>query len=341
MERVAAVLAGAGDRAVIARAVDLRGFGSRQPGEVAVVTADGVVTGSLLGGAADARLVEEAVGLLAGPPDARLVDVAIGEPEAVEAGLACGGTARLFVQDARLIPAAWWDAVAERRPAALVSGPGATSATVVDPAPVDSAATGAAADSARRIDIESTPTGPGETRARELLGAGVPAVEVIEGSDEIVEVWWPTPRLLVVGTAALADALSRQAALLGWEPRIDAATDPAAAVDGVGGLGAADAVVVLTHDPDVAIPVLAAALRPGPGYVGALGSRRTQADRRERLAAAGVDQVTIDRIHGPVGLDLGARTPEETALAICAEIVAHRRGRLPGSLKDSSGPIHR
>ena len=101
-----------------------------------------------------------------------------------------------------------------------------------------------------------------------------------------------------------------------------------------------DALVVLSHDPAVDTPALAAALRSGEPYVGALGSRHTQSARRQRLAAIGVPDAACDRIHGPVGLDLGARTPEEVALAVCAEILAHRSGRDAASLRAGTGPIN-
>jgi xanthine dehydrogenase accessory factor len=101
-----------------------------------------------------------------------------------------------------------------------------------------------------------------------------------------------------------------------------------------------DAVVVLTHDPKLDDPAITGALRRAAGYIGALGSRRTQDKRRERLIAAGVDADDLQRVAGPVGLDIGAHTPEETALSILAEIVAHRAGRDGGRLRGASGRIH-
>ncbi|MDP9482015.1 MAG: XdhC family protein, partial [Chloroflexota bacterium] len=92
------------------------------------------------------------------------------------------------------------------------------------------------------------------------------------------------------------------------------------------GLGPADAVAVLSHDVKFDEPAIVEALRRGCRYVGAVGSRKTQADRRERLLAAGVTEDELARLHGPIGLDLGGRAPAETALAILAEIVADRHG---------------
>ena len=105
-------------------------------------------------------------------------------------------------------------------------------------------------------------------------------------------------------------------------------------------LSARDAVLVFTHDPKFDEPALIAALASGAGYIGALGSRRTHADREERLRAAGVTDEQLARINSPCGLDIGARTPSETAVAVLGEILALRAGRRGGRLAEASGPIH-
>jgi xanthine dehydrogenase accessory factor len=105
-------------------------------------------------------------------------------------------------------------------------------------------------------------------------------------------------------------------------------------------LGPRDAVCILTHDNKFDVPAVKAALATDVGYIGVMGSRRTHDQRRERLIAAGVDEGQLARLMSPIGLDIGARTPEETAVSICAEIIASRTGRNVPSLKDTAGPIH-
>jgi xanthine dehydrogenase accessory factor len=104
--------------------------------------------------------------------------------------------------------------------------------------------------------------------------------------------------------------------------------------------GSDTAVVVLTHDDKFDVPALKGALETDALYIGALGSRRNQARRRERLVEAGVPEDALDRIAGPCGLDIGAGTPAETALSIMAEILAYRAGRLGGPLREAKGRIH-
>jgi xanthine dehydrogenase accessory factor len=102
-----------------------------------------------------------------------------------------------------------------------------------------------------------------------------------------------------------------------------------------------DAVCILTHDPKFDVPAIRGALASNVGYIGVMGSRKTHAKRLERLAEAGISQPEdLDRVMSPIGLDLGARTPEETAISICAEIISRRTGRSATSLKSTSGPIH-
>jgi xanthine dehydrogenase accessory factor len=165
-----------------------------------------------------------------------------------------------------------------------------------------------------------------------------------------VDVTCPAPRLIVFGAVDYAAALCRLARICGWrpyvvDPRAQFATrerfpeaeevvaawpDRAFAV--LGGIDPATHVVVLTHDPKLDDAALEIALRSSAAYIGAMGSRRAQTQRRERLAAIGITDEELGRLAAPVGLDLGATTSEETALSIMAEVVAVRHGRSGGRL---------
>jgi xanthine dehydrogenase accessory factor len=174
-----------------------------------------------------------------------------------------------------------------------------------------------------------------------------------------IESFAPPPRMVIFGAVDFTAALVRVAKVLGylvtvcdarpafatptrfpqadevvvdWPDRHLAAVGP--------DLGPRDAVCVLTHDPKFDVPAIVAALRTRCGYLGAMGSRRTHADRVARLKQAGVGDDELERVMGPIGLAIGARTPEETAVSICAEIIALRTGERAPFLRDSDGPIH-
>ena len=174
-----------------------------------------------------------------------------------------------------------------------------------------------------------------------------------------IESFAPPPRLIIFGAVDFTAALVRAGKLLGYRvtvcdaravfatrqrfPQADEVINewPNRYLEKVGDrLGARDAVCVLTHDTKFDVPAIVEALRTDVGYLGAMGSRRTHAKRVERLREAGVDDAGLARVMAPIGLDIGARTPEETAIAICAEIIARRAGRAALSLRDATGPIH-
>ena len=186
----------------------------------------------------------------------------------------------------------------------------------------------------------------GEAREREL--------------SVFIESFAPPPRMIIFGAVDFTAALAKVAKILGYRVTVcdarpvfatrtrfpmadEVVVDwPNRYLAKVGAeLGSRDAVCVLTHDPKFDVPAIVAALATGAGYLGAMGSRRTTDDRDARLREAGVDDAGLARVMGPIGLDIGARTPEETAVAICAEIISMRTGRSAPSLRDSSGPIHR
>jgi xanthine dehydrogenase accessory factor len=173
-----------------------------------------------------------------------------------------------------------------------------------------------------------------------------------------VDVVAPAPRLVVFGAVDYSAALCRLARAAGWrsyvcDPRSQFATPerfpdadevivawPEEAFARIGGIDRATYIAVLTHDPKLDDAALSIALRSEAAYVGAMGSRRAQAQRRERLLAAGLDEALLERVAAPIGLDLGAVSPEETALSIMSEVVAVRNGRDGGRLSQSAGRIH-
>ena len=179
----------------------------------------------------------------------------------------------------------------------------------------------------------------------------------VDGSKVFAEVYGPPPRLVVVGAVDVAEALCSAAGLLGWHT---ICVDPRAVFATRERIPSADelivawpddalaritpdhntAVVVLTHDEKFDLPALKVALRTGAFYIGAIGSRRTQARRRERLLEEGLTEAELARLSGPSGLDLGAETPAEQAISILGEALAVRAGRLGTPLKTAAGRIH-
>jgi xanthine dehydrogenase accessory factor len=194
--------------------------------------------------------------------------------------------------------------------------------------------------------------------AEELMWAERSELRDVGDVTLFVDVTAPAPRLVIFGAVDYAAALCRLARAAGWrpfvcDPRSQFATRgrfpdaeeviaawPQDAFARIGGIDRATYIAVLTHDPKLDDAALELALRSEAPYVGAMGSRRAQAQRRERLLAAGLDEALIDRVAAPIGLDLGALTPEETALSIMSEVVAVRHGRQGGRLSSAGGRIH-
>ncbi|HWF73527.1 MAG TPA: XdhC/CoxI family protein [Solirubrobacteraceae bacterium] len=204
------------------------------------------------------------------------------------------------------------------------------------------------------------------------LGDADLEAEALAGADELmweerselrgdlfIDITAPAPRLLIFGAVEYANHLAHFAKVTGWQPyvidpRAQFATDerfpdatevivswPGAAFEHLGGIDRATYLAVLTHDPKIDDEVLALALSAEPAYIGAMGAKRTQADRRERLLAAGVSEDELSRISAPIGLDIGGSSAEEVALSIMGELVAVRYGREAGRLSQrAAGKIH-
>ena len=209
----------------------------------------------------------------------------------------------------------------------------------------------------------------GSLGSDELDRAGLSAAEALLWAERsetreygetllFVDVVAPAPRLVVFGAVDYSAALCRLARAAGWrsyvcDPRSQFVTPerfpdadevivawPEEAFARIGGIDRATYIAVLTHDPKLDDAALSIALQSEAAYVGAMGSRRAQAQRRERLVAAGLDEALLERVAAPIGLDLGAVSPEETALSIMSEVVAVRNGRDGGRLSQSAGRIH-
>jgi len=313
----------------VATVVATRRSAPRPIGSKLVVTDTGEMQGSVSGGCVESDVYEACRGVLRGESP-RLLTYGITDDQALEIGLPCGGEIDVFVRAA--------DPELESR----LAGLGDRRAIVYTDLE----------DGAQRLALEGD-----EPVADELLRGGRSRVVELEGRRVFADVYGPPPRVFVFGAIDTAEALCRAAKQLGWRTivsdargrfatreRIPSADElivawPEEALERVRP-DHATAVVVLTHDEKFDLPALVGTLETEAFYVGALGSRRTQEKRRERLLEAGVSEDALERIHGPAGLDIGAHTPEETALSILAEILAARAGRSGGALRESSHRIH-
>jgi len=261
---------------------------------------------------------------------------------------------------------AWRDAVRAGRPVALATvivGPADRLGAKILCGPADAGAEAVVLGSLGDPDLDRVVTrdslGELEVGRSGTRHYGLAGEARLEDVSVFIESFAPPPRMIVFGAVDFTAALVRLAKLLGYRVTVGDARAvfatrarfpladevvvdwPDRHLAKVGaGLGPRDAVCVLTHDAKFDVPALKAALATRAGYIGAMGSRRTHAARVERLLEAGVDPADLDRIQSPIGLDLGARTPEETAVSICAEIIALRTGRRPPSLRHGAGPIH-
>jgi xanthine dehydrogenase accessory factor len=357
----------AGGTAGLATVVRTIKSAPRAAGAAMVLSPDGSVAGSVSGGCVEAAVYELAGEVVqTGRP--RLQRYGITDDDAFAVGLTCGGIIDIFAEPVsrETFPqlAAVANDIALHRPTAV--------ATVI--AHPDRDRVG------RRLVIgeASTDGGLGSARAddavaddaRGLLAAGRTAVLTYgpdgerqgEGMEVFVAGHAPRPRMIVFGAIDFAAALTRQAALLGYRVTVcDArpvfatpARFPAAdevVVDwpdrylagqqAVGAIDARTVICVLTHDPKFDVPVLEVALRlPRVGYVGAMGSRQTHLDRLDRLHEMGLTADETSALASPIGLDLGARTPEETAVSIVAEIIARRWGGRGRPLAEVDTRIH-
>jgi xanthine dehydrogenase accessory factor len=359
-ERIAAERLREGRRVVCATLVERIGSAPLDPGAQMLIDDRGDIEGSVTGGCVEAALVEEASRILAGG-DARVVTYGVSDEEAAGVGLMCGGTVHVFVHELGEDTLPALDAVAAARDAdrpvaraMLLEGEraGATISIVDDEVAGSLGVTELLDRSVARDARGQLDEGVSRTRR---YGAG----GEVMGSDLAVyiQAFSSAPRMVIFGAIDYSAEMAKLAGDVGYAVTICDAREPFVSsprfsrsaevvvdwpdryMEGRE-LGPRDVVLVFTHDPKFDQPALLAALDSGAGYVGALGSRRTHRKRVERLREAGLDDEQLATIHAPCGLDLGARTPSETAVSILAEVIAVRAERSGESLRETSGPIH-
>jgi xanthine dehydrogenase accessory factor len=344
----------AGERAALATLVDVRRSAPRDPGAVMVISSGGTIFGSISGGCVESALAQEAAAVLR-DGNARLVEYGLSDADARAVGLSCGGTLTVLIE---AVDAAE-SAALERRLttetllaecARLDEGGRANRLFVFEDSSLGSLG------NARLDDVVAS-----EVRA----SIGGDAAEIRGYGDEgephgdvriFIHRVLPQPRMYIFGAIDFAHAMVRTGKLLGYDVTL---CDARAAFATPERFPEADRIVVawpddflrespvdertvivaLTHDEKFDLPLIRAALQTNAGYIGVMGSRRTNDRRLAQLRELGAGDEELARLSAPVGLDLGARTPEETAIAIAAEIIALRHGRSGGRLTDGTGPV--
>jgi xanthine dehydrogenase accessory factor len=344
--------AGRGDRIALATVVDTKKSAPQPAGTKMAVNENGDVVGAVSGGCVEGAVVEVAEGIIGGAPS-RLLHYGIADSDAWDVGLPCGGEITIWVEpyDRGGLQSRFSANVADGIRSALVTAvegcptPGAKLLVTPDGDP-----DGTLDDPRLDATAIELATDAMWTERSELVTSGDATL--------FIDVSAPRPRLIIVGAVDFAAQLCAVASLADWrafvvDPRGRFATPerfpeaervlvswPQDAFAELGPIDRGTAIAILTHDPKLDDAALRAALESEAGYIGAMGSRRAQAMRRERLIEAGLDESLLDRVSAPIGLDLGALTATETALSIMSEIIAVRRGHTGGRLIEARGRIH-
>jgi len=314
---------GKADDATLVRVASLRGFGLRDAADGAVVD-NGTIRGSVLAGLVDAAILERT----ADGAGRGVLHTSVTDLVADEAGMLCGGSARLLLTPVDDLPRELSTLLTSAQPLAMAAYADGQGGDLIVTRRESHGSLGTD-DDAATIEFARTQLEQGSTATIE---------HVLPEGTVVISTVVPTTRWLIVGAGPMAEAISAQGQLLGWETTANESVD--VAIDFLATAGPADALAVLSHDASIDVPILNAALASSIGYIGGMGSRGTQTRRRTALSEQGHSDVDIQRIHGPIGLDLGSRTPAETSVAIVAEYLAHRSGRVPGRLTDGAGPIN-
>jgi len=344
----------AGEEIALATLVAIRGSAPRRPGARLAVTRSGRVVGSVSGGCVESDLIEKAMEVFCDATP-RLETYGISDEEGFEIGLSCGGSIDVLIELLHWDGA--WDAACEaaqsRRPVAL--------ALACDPPELRG----------RRVSVFLQDRSVGcidgeldsaiEAEARRLLPTGGTRMLSLpwrgRGARVFVEAFAPPMQLFIVGATHAAVALCRMAKMVGFHVTV---VDPRSVYASPERLPEADEIrhawpdegldeneldeysclVSLTHDVKFDQPTLVKALRSSARYIGAIGSRSTHERRKQQLRDRGFGNAEIARIHSPIGLDIGSRTPEEIAVSILAEILSVRYRRDAAPLKDRQAAIH-
>lgn len=341
----------------------------RDPG-AALAVEGGEVIGSVSGGCVEGAVYELAAEVTEnGQPV--LQRYGFSDDDAFAVGLTCGGILDVFVEPVskQTFPelGAIFEAVERGEPVAVatvISGPGQVGARRViwgDPARESTGSLASGLELAPGVDLDAAV----DEDVRGMLAQGVTSIRHYgahgeRGGDELsifVNAFAPAPRMYVFGAIDFAAAVARVGKFLGYHVTVCDARPVFATrsrfpdADEVivdwphrflasAEIDARTVIAVLTHDPKFDVPVLEVALRSAAGYIGVMGSRNTHEDRIERLRATGLTDEELSRMRSPIGLDLGARTPEETAVSIAAELIQLRWGGSGHALTNTGGRIH-
>jgi xanthine dehydrogenase accessory factor len=308
-----------GDPVAVATVISTWGSAPRPAGSRMAISQSGKIAGSVSGGCLEGEVFEQAQAILTGKP-AKLFHYGVSDDLAWTVGLSCGGEIDVLVEPLAPVHRDLISALEAERPVVL------------------------------QTDVAETPG------ARALLTADDPnAAALLERENPVrqdgvfLEPFPRPPELFIFGGSHVAIPLTRLADAIGFRVTVVDARSKFAEQDRFPQarrvihawpdevlkdlpMDGSTYVVILTHDPKFDDPTITAALRGRPRYVGAIGSKKTHRDRVARLVKSGIDPREIERVHAPIGLDLGARTAEETALAILAQMVAVRHGKQGGPM---------
>ncbi len=338
----------------LATLIRVRGSAPQLPGARLCLTRSGRMAGSVSGGCVENDVFERARQVLdSGEPV--IATYGIADEVGFAVGLSCGGSIDVLIEPFTA-PAAWQAvrrAVEQQRPAVLAIGLGPAALLAKQLAILD--------DGTQIGSIDASVDEHVSTEARRVLSDTGTRVLTLpwhgEEASVFIETFPPPLRLFIVGATHTAIALCRMAKGFGFRVAVidargvyasrerfpdadDLVLAPPAQVLDEARLDTSSHVVILTHDPKFDVPALAQALRSGARYIGVMGSRSTHARRQQQLSEQGFSTADVARIRAPIGLDIGARTPEEIALAILAEMIAVRSGRDGKPLADKAGRIH-